>query len=184
MPYDFSYAGRNCRLGALARRPESRFAHPLPGAPSENGEREVSAKQSVVKRGELMLKNNAHSSPRTSEQERQDSMALKRRAADDARNDADLFASHIRPQHDQAGRTSCLGLVSEFYCPKPKRAGAGSPNGVGGFLIHVVAGTTSDELLGIYLAAQAEALAAESVRIFRDNQSWSAKYVNWMNQVL
>ena len=131
-----------------------------------------------------MLKNIAEPEQYTSDQDRQDSMALKSRAADDVRRDADSFASNNRPQYDKTEGTSGLGLVVELFCPKRKRAGAGSPDGIEGLLIHSVGGTTSDELLEIFLAAQVEALAAESMRIFHDNISWSAKYIRWMNEVL
>ena len=131
-----------------------------------------------------MLKTSAESEQYTSDQERQDSMAMKKRAADDARLDADSFASNTQPHHDKTVRTSGLGLVAELYCPKAERAGAGSPDGIDGLLTHSVDGTASDDLLKIFLAAEVEALAAESMRIFRDNNCWSAKYINWMNRVL
>jgi hypothetical protein len=131
-----------------------------------------------------MFKHNAESEPHTSKQERQDSMALKKRAADDARKDADSFASHIRPQHDKTGRPSGLDLVAELFCPRPERAGAGSPDGINGLLTYVVAGTASDDLLEIFLAAEVEALAAQSARIYSNNHFWPGKYIKWMNQVL
>lgn len=131
-----------------------------------------------------MFKNNANAEPHTSELERQDSIALKRRAADDARKDADSFVSHGQPQEDKSAWPTGFDLVREMFCPEGKGAGAGSPDGIGGFLTYVVAGTTSEELLGIFLAAQAEALAAQSARIYSDNHSWPAKHVKWMNQVV
>lgn len=131
-----------------------------------------------------MLKESAKSEQYTSNQERQELMAMKKRAEDDARMAADSFVSNTRSPEEKTAGTSSLELVVELFCQKPKRSDAGSPDGNDGLLIHSVAGTASDDLLEIFLAAEVEALAAKSVRILHDNISWSAKYVNWMNQVL
>jgi hypothetical protein len=182
-PVAFEMGGA-CWLAILARPPESRFVHPLPDATSENYERGVSPKTSCREPRGFMLKNKAEPEQHTSDQERQDSMALKQRAADDARKAADSFASSIQSQDDKTAGPSGLELVEELFCPKHEQARAGSPDGMDGDLIHSVGGNASGELLETFLAAQVEALAAESMRIFRDNVSWSGKYIRWMNQVL
>lgn len=131
-----------------------------------------------------MLKESAKSEQYTSNQERQELMAMKKRAEDDARLAADSFVSNIQPEHEKTARPSSLELVVELFCPKPERANAGSADGVDGHLTHSVGAAASDDLLKIFLAAEAKALADKSVRIYYDNMYWSAKYVNWMKQVL
>jgi hypothetical protein len=132
---------------------------------------------------EPMLKNNAESKQHKPQLERHDAMALRERAAEDARKDADSFASKTCPQDDETGTSTGLGLITELFCPRHKQAGEGSRDGIDGLLTHSVGGTTSDELLEIYLVAKMELLAAESIRIFRDNIFWAGKYVDWMKQV-
>lgn len=128
-----------------------------------------------------MLKNDSES--KHCEPERQDATALRKRAADDAVRAADWYASKSWRQPDANVGSSSLGLVTELFCPKRMRPGAGSPDGIDGRLVHSVAGATSDELLEIFLAAEAEALGSQSMRIFRDNICWSGKYMGWMKQV-
>jgi hypothetical protein len=124
-----------------------------------------------------MLKSQAESEQHTSGQERQDSMALKKRAADGARNDADEFASKTHPQDNKTVGPTGFEPVAELFCAKRKRAGAGSPDGIDGLLIHSVGATALGELLKIFLAAQ-------SMRIFHDNLSWTGIHIYLINQVL
>lgn len=127
-----------------------------------------------------MLKNNSES--KQCEPEQRDATALKKRAADDAVKAADSYASERCPQRNANVGSSCLGLVTELYCPDGSSPAAGSPGGIDGRLVHSVGGATRDELLEIFLAAEAEALASQSIRIYRDNICWSGKHVGWMKE--
>ncbi len=131
-----------------------------------------------------MLKDNAKVEQYQPELDRQDALALRERAADDVREDADLYISKAWPQENRHAGASALALVRELYRPNSHEAGTGSPQGIEGSLTHSVGGATSDELLKIFLSAKVEVLSTQSLRIFRDNISWSGKYVGWMKQVL
>lgn len=131
-----------------------------------------------------MLKNNTESKHDQPELRPKDAMELQRRAKDDVRKDAESFASKGWQRKNQFAGSPELALVTELFCPKRRLPGINPPEGINGRLVHSVGNTTSNDLLDIFLAARAQVVSAQSMRIFRDNVAWAGKYVDWMKQVL
>lgn len=131
-----------------------------------------------------MLKNNAQSRKTCREGDQPDARALQKRAAEDAVEDANLFATLVRRQFEKSMPASKPEAPAHFQS-KGKTAipgGSQDEDGVDGVLIHPVEGSTqlvlSDELLQISLAAEVESIKSEPIRLFHVQSR-----TPWMQQV-
>lgn len=116
------------------------------------------------------MKNNTDFELFAAKLERLDAMSLKRRAAEDAVKDADLYAFSTRLQHKKTVEHKNIDVATNLLGAKQTRVGVGSQDGIDGLLIHSNEDerrlVLSDEILQISLADEAEALEAEPIMIF------------------
>lgn len=131
-----------------------------------------------------MLKNNAESRKICREGDQADATALQKRAAEDAVEDANLFAILVRRQFEKSMPASKPEASAHFQCKGKTVMPGGSQDEdeVDGVLIHPVEGSTqlilSDELLQISLATEVESIKSEPIRLFHVQSR-----TPWMQQV-
>lgn len=116
------------------------------------------------------MKNNAKLERDKPVLERQDAVALRKRATEDAVKDADFYASSVRPQREKSTGFNNREALSYLLSPKQPQVRVGAQDEIDGLLIRSCEGSTklvlSDEISEVSLVAEAEALAAEPIRIF------------------
>ncbi len=99
-----------------------------------------------------------------------DAMSLKKRAAEDAVKDADLYAFKTRLLHRKTLDPKNLVAAGNPVGGKPVYVKVDSEEGIDGVLVHSNEENArlvlSDEILETSLADEAEALKAEPIRIF------------------
>jgi hypothetical protein len=116
------------------------------------------------------LKNLTESKCGTRTLEKLDATELKRRAAEDAVNDADSYATSARPQPRKTSVVKGLDQVSHLMKAVPGPAPSEPPEGIDGILVRANdCGSSlvlSDEMLQFSLADEVSALASEPIKIF------------------
>lgn len=128
------------------------------------------------------MKNYATSKESKTNREQQDETVLRRRAAEDAVQDADSYAIRVRRQFEKVTTSCNRGPSVSSLSKESAKAKAGLDEEVDGVLIHSVEGTTrlilSDEILQISNASEVESIGIDPIRLFHVQSR-----APWMQQV-
>lgn len=129
------------------------------------------------------MKNTPEPGKFTRNRERRDNTALAKRAAEDAVEDANLFAILVRRQLEKSMPARIHDSSVHSKSGKRQKAGSELDEEIDGVLIHPIEGTTqlvlSDELQQISLESEVKSIQSEPLRLFHV-QSRSP----WVQQVL
>lgn len=102
--------------------------------------------------------------------QRQDAVALRKRATEDAVKDADTYASSSRPLLGKAKGSDNREALAYLLSPKQPQVRVDTQDEIDGLLIRSCEGLSklvlSDEVSEVSLVAEAKVLAAEPLRIF------------------
>lgn len=129
------------------------------------------------------MKNTAESRKFAENRERRQPKTLAKRAAEDAVEDADLFAVLVRRQFEKSMPTKSHDSSVPLQTVRKCKVGAESDEEIDGVLIHPIEGTTrlvlSDELQEISLDAEVESIRSEPITLFHVQSRFP-----WVQKVL
>lgn len=116
------------------------------------------------------MKNDAITATNKVNLQLQDATELRKRALEDAFEDADSYAIRVRREFENNRTASNQNPLASSLGRQNSRDSAGSLEEIDGVLIHSVEGTTklvlSDELLEISNSSEAESVAIDPMNLF------------------